>query len=145
MLYLYYHCSTSYSSPIEPSIGNHYSLIDTDNIEEYDWDTRIETASDSYEEEEDEWEDHVERKGGTSLWYEYDPSNLIHIKHKGYESQRPEHVEWLALEVNRLSVAHWAERKVRLESLKEQKEQITMEINYLTLGIEQHEMDSSIR
>ena len=91
-LYLYYHCSTSHGSPEQPSVGNHYYLVDTDDISDYDWDIRCDAASDSFEGEEGEWGDHVEQSGGTSKWVEYDPTNKIHKAHKGYEDQRPEAV-----------------------------------------------------
>ena len=90
MLYLYHHSDSHWNVPNEPSVGNHYELIDTDNIEEYDWERRQEHASnEDFNEEEQEWSDHVEEHGGSSNWVKYDNTDPVHMKHKGYEDQRP--------------------------------------------------------
>lgn len=115
-LYLYYHDSQGYSCniPKTPCAGNHYELIDVDNIREYDWDVRQAAAADVEQEDCQDWSDHVESNGGVSRWVEYDPTDPVHIAHTGYEDQRPEHIEYLAEQkrLQKLAQQKWNENRL---------------------------------
>ena len=142
MLYLYHHADRHWNLPETPSVGNHFELIDTDNISEYDWDVCSDYASDKYggEEEDGDWGDFVESNGGSSKYYKYDPTNPVHVKHKGFEDQRPEHVAWLLEETARLEKAHWDERKATLADMKIALEELTLNIENLQSEIDHNEI-----
>jgi len=109
MLYLYYHTSSGYSVPRTPSVGNHYELVETDDVDAYDWDVKEQTASNNSDEDDTDWADFVEKHGGRSGWVEYDPTNMIHIQHK---SNRPEHAAWKKAQEEK----HLADTKARLDA-----------------------------
>ena len=95
MLYLYHHCDNHWNLPSTPSVGNNYELIDVENIHDYDWDVCEEVANNKhYNDEEMDWSSFVESNGGSSKWFEYDNTDIIHLAHKGFEDQRPGAAEY---------------------------------------------------
>jgi hypothetical protein len=102
----------------------------------YDWEVRQDAAADSFDDDECEWGDHVEREGGVSKWFNYDPTNPVHVEHKGYESQRPEHVAWLAEREAHYLAMHWKERAAKLKEMKQQRINLDHEIECLQAEID---------
>jgi len=120
MLFLYNHSDRYWNLAETPSVRNHYELVETDDIGEYAYEEDSEYASNNAQDEEDDWHDHVAQHGGSSKWFAYDPTDPVHIEHKGYEEQRPEHIKWL--EAKKQAAIEESERRREARLVQIQKE-----------------------